>query len=197
MLAENFHHDENQIVEVERVVFDELFLVDFVNFGDTDVVVAGIFLVEDVFAELGGVLKIIFCLGNSVGGACETVFVESEFFNALVENGLAVGGVVDCEAALEDAGDVDFAAKKSCAERMESAYPGAAGWRANHFFSAGFHFVGCLVGEGYRQNVPRLDAMRQQICNAAGQNFGFAGAGACQYQQGTIEIFYGFNLRRI
>ena len=57
-----------------------------------------------------------------------------------------------------------------------------------------FHFSGCLVGKGQRQNIPRLISMLQQIGNLIGQHTRLTRSGTGYHQLGAITIDNGFAL---
>ena len=57
---------------------------------------------------------------------------------------------------------------------------------ANQLRNTLLHLARGLVGEGQRQNVPRLDARRQQVRDAVGQHAGLARTGARHNQAGAL-----------
>ena len=50
------------------------------------------------------------------------------------------------------------------------------------------HFARSLVGEGHRQNLPRLHTLMQQVGNPVGQYSRLTRAGPSQYKQRTIHM---------
>ena len=84
---------------------------------------------------------------------------------------------------------LDIAAEHTGTGGVEGGDPGIFRFIAHHFADALLHFLGSLVGEGQRENIPCGDAVVKQIRHAAGQRAGFAGTGAGKDQHRAFQRF--------
>ena len=89
-----------------------------------------------------------------------------------------------------------MAAQDASADRMEGAEPGHAfDGLTEHLAEPQLHFARRLVGEGDRQNLAGAGAaLAQDMGDAAGQDAGFAGAGAGQHQHRPIQGLHRLTL---
>ena len=83
-------------------------------------------------------------------------------------------------------------------ETVEGRYPESFGsFLVHQTVHALAHFTGCLVGEGDGAYVLRCVTLLDQPCNLAGDDTGFATAGAGQHQAGPVNAFNRLLLRLI
>ena len=121
-----------------------------------------------------------------------------------------VAGVVDDEVLLI-AQFLDVLPENPHTERVERAQGGAFEERVfrcpgilasfsylgDHLVDPLEHLLGCLVGEGHRQDVSRSDALANHVGNPAGQGARLARAGSGQDEDRTGVGDHGCSLLRI
>ena len=88
----------------------------------------------------------------------------------------------------------DIAAQNTGAHGVKGAHPYVVTAFANQLVHAFLHFFGGFVGKGDGQNMPRRNAMINQIGNAVGERACFAAACACQNQNRAFQRFGSFAL---
>ena len=74
---------------------------------------------------------------------------------------------------------------------VEGADIDAARRAADQVDDAFAHLVGGFVGEGDGEDVPGSDALGDEVGDAAGDDAGFAGAGAGEDEQGAVDVVDG------
>ena len=185
---------EEQVVEVESVVFAQLGAVGLKDVGDA--LGVGVFGAEVV---LLGIDHVVFGPGDAAedGARGELFGVEAHALHHLLDDGLLVVFVVDGEGAGEaffpHAQGLDVAAQDADAEGVEGGDEGfGEGGVADEAVDALGHFRGGLVGEGDGEDGVGGNAFfADQPGDAAGDDAGFAGAGAGQDEQRAVGGFDG------
>ena len=114
-------------------------------------------------------------------------------FQGGLDQAVAVVLIVNGEVALQ-AEPVGVLPQQAGPEAVEGADPDPA--VGHEGLDPLPHLAGGLVGEGDGQDVVRLDALLQQVGDAAGDDAGLAAAGPGQDEQRSFEVRDGLALGR-
>ena len=180
---------EQQVVEVEGVVLAQLGLVALIDVGDA--LAVGILGGEVVLLRID---HVVLGPGDAAqnGARGELLGVEAHAAHDLLDDGLLVVFVVDGEGAgqalVADLEGLDVAAQEAHAERVEGGDErlGQRGVAEQPVDALG-HLAGGLVGEGDGEDGVGGDAFfADEPGDAAGDDAGFARAGAGEDEQGAF-----------
>ena len=121
IVLKKFHGRENQIVEVQRIILPQLFLIQLVNLRDVFITLcsARIAILTYLLTKMRGIRQIVLEVGDFKLRVEKNFLVKIQFADALLDERFRVAGVVDCKVARELPGDFNFPPQKSCAKRME------------------------------------------------------------------------------
>ena len=121
IFVEKIHGRENQIVEVQRIILPQLFLIQPVNLRDAFVPLKCSWIAPLIYLLkiMRGINQIVFEVGDFEVRVGKKFFVEIQFGKALLDKRPRVADVVNRKVAREFAGDFNFPPQKSCAKRME------------------------------------------------------------------------------
>ena len=187
ILRQQRDHVQEQVVEVDGVGSQQCLLILGVNPRDDRLhVIADRFLkCPDKHISR---LQVVLRPADSRRDAGRRVMdgIDIEFPQRPLDKLALVGGVEDGVVGRESDG-LRPSSEQAGAEAMERADPDtAAGQDVRH---ARVHFGRRFVGEGDRQDLPRIDASLNQVGDAAGNDAGFPRAGSRQHQQGAVDMF--------
>ena len=146
---------EQEVVEVEGVVFLQFGLVELVGFG--------YFLLEKVFGLTGkglGVHEDVLGGGNRGQDRPrrKLFIVEIQLFQAVLDEHQLVRRIVNGKVPGVAVKAVDFKAQQLGTEGMEGAEPDGIGLGPDEVLDTLFHFLGSLIGKGDGQDPVRRDA---------------------------------------
>ena len=168
ILLQQMHRLQNQIIEVQRVGIAEFARVKRIHFTDADLTPISLFLpMLAVFCRTDHLLLGAGDGGEHLaGGKC--LFIQVQFLEAILDDPLAVVGIVDGKvAAVADA--VNIAAQDAHTGGVEGGCPYIAALLPQHPLQALLQLVGSLVGEGNGQHLVGLG--RLHGAEIAGQGF--------------------------
>ncbi len=183
-LPEEAHGLQQQVIEVEGVGGLETSVVARIGGG-----VAALEIATCLLVRLGRADHVVLPAadgrehgrGSQLAGTLQLQITQ----HLLDDAGLVVG-VVDGEARVDaDGGAV--ATQHARAECVEGAHGHAAALRTDQGEDALAHLGGGLVGEGHRQDLPRLHALHpHEVGDAMGQDTRLARAGAGEDQKWSL-----------
>ena len=148
------HRVQDDVVEVEGVRLAELAVIARIDLADARLApVAALFPIgRELLGALHGVLRVRD--DRQQLSRRERLFIQLQLLEDVLEDALAVVGVVDGEAAVK-ADLVDVAAQDAHACGMERRGPDVLRRVAEHPLQPLLELVGSLVGEGDGQHLPR------------------------------------------
>ena len=198
---QDVHRRHDDVVEVERVGLAQPPLVLGVDLRQGLVLVGAARLLRVLVGrDPAGVLLLVDELVLEVadpvahGPRREALGVEVEVAHDERDEPLAVGGVVDGEAALH-ADLRRLAAQDAHARRVEGHDPHRLRPRPDEVLDPLAHLRGGLVGEGDREDLPRLRAAGgEQVGDAVREHPGLARARAGDDEQGAALVQDGLAL---
>ena len=171
IILQQLHRNHEQIIEIHRVVFLQLLLVELIERRK-------LFLMEIPCQTcvLRRRLHLVFCIRDGIQHVVWRVLliIKVHFLNTLFDDRLAVRRIVDNEIVLIFAIALDFAAQETRAERMERAEPNLFCQLADKVVHTLAHLRRRLVREGDGQDMPGLHTVRQQVRDTTGQHLRLA-----------------------
>ena len=184
---------EQQVVKVDRVRREQRLLVGGIDLGNDAVLIAaaaffngGSHQLGGFEAVLGGADPLAQFGGRVVGG------IEIEIGQDLLDERPLVGRVENGEVGLQaDPGSV--LPENLRTEPVERADPDARAGQQR--LDPLGHFLGGLVGERDRENLPGGDAALDEAGDATGDDAGFARARTRDAEQGAFKMVDGGPLR--
>ena len=185
------HRRHDEVVEVQRVGIDETSLVERVRLRVGPLDVAG-----RLVRAVVGILQLVLRVGDPPQHRPrgELLGVELELLADQRHEASRVGRVVDREGRL-DVEPADLAPQDAYAGRVERGHPHDPGAAADQILDALAHLGGGLVGEGDRQDRPRMGAaLADQPRDATGQHAGLARSGARDDQKRRTGVLHGLAL---
>ena len=149
-----------------------------------------------VVGILGGEDEVVLRHGDAArhrGGLIDLV-VEAQFLEDQLDQAPRVAVVVDGEVGLV-AQRLALLAQDAREDGVERAHIESAGALVAHDLGHALLHLPCgLVGEGQGQDVPGVQARREEVGYLVGQDAGLARSCAGYHQRGTVAIGHGFAL---
>ncbi len=179
-------HDD--VVEVQGVGLAQAGLVERVRLGEGLLEAVGGLSGEGLLVD-----QLVLEVGDLGGEGLRRIAlgVQVQIAADQGHQALGVGGVVDRERRGE-AELLRLAAQDADARAVEGHDPHGVGARAHQLLDALLHLARGLVGEGDREDLPRVDpALGQQVGDAVGEHPGLAGTGPGDDEQRRTGVHDG------
>ena len=168
---QNIQGIKQNVAEIDAVQFKQALLITLIDFSQH----VGLIFVLQFFNGQAFVLPTL----DTVNNCLRRVFfvVNAHGFANLFDDAFLVVSVQNGKIGTE-ADQFGVVAQNFDADAVKGAEPDGVGHVADHFLHAFFHFAGGAVGKGDDQAVPGVGFhVGEDISQAGGEHFGFAGAG--------------------
>ena len=176
---------EEKVIEVERVALFQR--VQVIRVNPRDVLVATV--PTGGSRHLVGTFHAVLGMADSRerGPGLHEAVVDVQLFQRVLDDRELVRRVVDDEIAREPDGG-RLAAQQTGAERVKRRHPHPGDVGAEQRLDPRPHLFRRLVGKRHREDFLRLSVtVADEICDAAGDDAGFAGPGAGKNQKRSLE----------